>query len=56
MTALEAAKRADVIMILVPDEKQAKIYDESIKPNLEKGNTLMFAHGLNVHYKQIVPH
>lgn len=55
MTASEAAKRADVIMILVPDEKQAKIYDESIKPNLEKGNTLMFAHGFNVHYKQIVP-
>lgn len=55
MTASEAAKRSDVIMILVPDEKQAKIYDESIKPNLEKGNTLMFAHGFNVHYKQIVP-
>lgn len=55
MTASEAAKRADVIMILVPDEKQAKIYDESIKPNLEKGNTLMFAHGFNVHYTQIVP-
>lgn len=55
ITASEAAKRADVIMILVPDEKQAKIYDESIKPNLEKGNTLMFAHGFNVHYKQIVP-
>lgn len=55
MTASEAAKRADVIMILVPDEKQAKIYDKSIKPNLEKGNTLMFAHGFNVHYKQIVP-
>ena len=51
----EAAKKADIIMILVPDEKQADIYKESIEPNLEAGNMLMFAHGFNIHFKQIVP-
>ncbi len=51
----EAAKKADIIMILTPDEKQADIYKESIEPNLEEGNMLMFAHGFNIHFKQIVP-
>jgi ketol-acid reductoisomerase len=51
----EAAKKADIIMILTPDEKQADIYKESIAPNLEPGNMLMFAHGFNIHFKQIVP-
>ena len=51
----EAAKQADVIMILLPDEKQAQIYNESIAPNLEAGNSLVFAHGFNIHYGQIVP-
>ena len=51
----EAAKKADIIMILVPDEKQADIYKEAIEPNLEAGNMLMFAHGFNIHFKQIVP-
>ncbi len=51
----EAAKQADVIMILTPDELQAKIYKEDIAPNLEAGNMLMFAHGFNIHFKQIVP-
>ncbi len=51
----EAAKKADIIMILTPDEKQAEIYKESIAPNLEAGNMLMFAHGFNIHFKQIVP-
>jgi ketol-acid reductoisomerase len=51
----EAAKKADIIMILTPDEKQADIYKESIEPNLEDGNMLMFAHGFNIHFKQIVP-
>ncbi len=51
----EAAKQADIIMILTPDELQAKIYKEDIEPNLEEGNMLMFAHGFNVHFKQIVP-
>ena len=49
-TAADAAKRADIIMILINDEKQAKLYKESIEPNLEPGNMLMFAHGFNVHF------
>lgn len=51
----EAAKKADIIMILTPDEKQADIYREAIEPNLEEGNMLMFAHGFNIHFKQIIP-
>ncbi|NLP35103.1 MAG: ketol-acid reductoisomerase [Clostridiales bacterium] len=54
-TAAEAAKRADIIMILINDEKQAKMYKESIEPNLEPGNALMFAHGFCIHYGQIIP-
>ncbi len=54
-TAAEAAKRADIIMILINDEKQAKMYNESIAPNLEPGNMLMFAHGFAIHFGQIVP-
>ncbi len=49
-TAAEAAKKADIIMILINDEKQAKLYKEDIEPNLEAGNMLMFAHGFNIHY------
>ena len=54
-TAANAAKQADIIMILVNDEKQAKLYKESIEPNLEEGNALAFAHGFNIHFNQIVP-
>ncbi len=54
-TATEAAKKADIIMILINDELQAKMYKESIEPNLEPGNMLMFAHGFNIHFGQIVP-
>jgi ketol-acid reductoisomerase len=54
-TVAEAAKAADLIMILLPDEKQAKIYNEEIAPNLEEGNGLVFAHGFNIHFGQIVP-
>ena len=54
-TAAEAAKKADIIMILINDEKQAKLYKEDIEPNLEPGNMLMFAHGFNIHFNQIVP-
>ena len=54
-TAAEAAKKADIIMILINDELQAKLYKESIEPNLEAGNMLMFAHGFNIHFGQIVP-
>lgn len=51
----EAAKKADIIMMLTPDEKQASIYKNEIEPNLEEGNMLMFAHGFNIHFNQIVP-
>ena len=54
-TAAEAAKRADIIMILINDEKQAAMYKESIEPNLEEGNMLMFAHGFAIHFGQIKP-
>ncbi len=54
-TAAEAAKKADIIMILINDEKQAKLYAEDIEPNLEEGNMLMFAHGFNIHFGAIVP-
>lgn len=55
MTAADAAKAADIIMILTPDERQAKIYKDSIAPNLTEGKALAFAHGFNIHFKQIVP-
>ncbi len=55
MTVEDAAKAADVIMILLPDEKQAGVYYSEIEPNLEAGNALAFAHGFNIHYSQIVP-
>ena len=55
MTAAEAAAAADVIMILINDEKQAKLYKESIEPNLTEGKTLAFAHGFNIHFGCIKP-
>ena len=55
MTTAEAAKAADIIMILINDEKQADIYKNDIEPNLEPGNMLMFAHGFNIHFGCIVP-
>ena len=54
-TAAEASKKADVIMILINDEKQAAMYKESIAPNLRPGMMLMFAHGFAIHFGQIVP-
>ena len=51
----EAAAWADVVMVLAPDTKQRAIYDESIAPNLQPGNMLMFAHGFNIRYKTIAP-
>ncbi|HHT54878.1 MAG TPA: ketol-acid reductoisomerase [Clostridiales bacterium] len=51
----EAAKAADVVMILVNDEKQAALYKSEIKPNLRPDSTLAFAHGFNIHYNQIIP-
>ncbi len=54
-TVEEAAKIADMIMILLPDEKQADIYKKQIAPHLTAGKTLAFAHGFNIHFAQIVP-
>ncbi|MDR1017278.1 MAG: ketol-acid reductoisomerase [Lachnospiraceae bacterium] len=54
-TAAEAAKMADIIMILINDEKQAAMYKNDIEPNLEEGNMLMFAHGFAIHFGQITP-
>lgn len=55
MISSEAAKVADFIMILVNDEKQAKLYKESIEPNLTAGKTIAFAHGFNIHFGCIKP-
>ena len=55
MTAADATKTADVIMILINDEKQAALYKESIQPNLSAGKALAFAHGFNIHFGQIQP-
>ncbi|GAA3402793.1 ketol-acid reductoisomerase [Paenibacillus hodogayensis] len=51
----EAASRADLVQILMPDETQAKVYNEEIAPNLKKGAALVFSHGFNIHFGQIVP-
>ena len=55
MTAADAAKAADLIMILINDEKQAALYKVSIEPNLTEGKTLAFAHGFNIHFGCIKP-
>ncbi|MGQ9616077.1 MAG: ketol-acid reductoisomerase [Spirochaetota bacterium] len=55
ISAEEATERADFIHILVPDELQAGIYRESIKKNLKPNKTLVFSHGFNIHYEQIIP-
>jgi len=51
----EAAQMADVIMILLPDQSQRQVYEESIKGGLSKSKTLMFAHGFNIHFNQVLP-
>jgi ketol-acid reductoisomerase len=51
----EAAQKADIIQVLIPDTIQKEIYENEIKPNLEAGNSLMFAHGLNINYGMITP-
>lgn len=55
MTIPDAVKYADIVQILIPDEIQSKVYEEQIKPNLRKGQYLMFSHGFNIHYKKITP-
>lgn len=54
-TASDAAKKADIIMMLIPDTKQREVFENDIKPNLKKGNAIAFAHGFNIHFGQIVP-
>jgi ketol-acid reductoisomerase len=54
-TIEQAVQNSDVIMILIPDEKQKSVYKASIEPNLRAGQTLMFAHGFNIHFGQVVP-
>jgi len=51
----EAAKKGDIVMVLIPDQFQAKVYKKEIKPHLSEGNALAFAHGFNVHFGQIKP-
>jgi ketol-acid reductoisomerase len=53
VSAAEAAKEADVVMVLIPDQTQKKVYDEEIAPHMAKGKALLFAHGFNVHFGQI---
>ncbi|MBK8001002.1 MAG: ketol-acid reductoisomerase [Verrucomicrobia bacterium] len=54
-TTAEAVKRADVIMVALPDTKQAAAYEKDIAPNLTKGKTLVFSHGFAIHFKTVVP-
>src|SRR6266566_6729218 len=54
-TVEQATQTSDVIMILIPDETQKRVYKASIEPHLRAGQTLMFAHGFNIHFGQIVP-
>lgn len=55
VSAAEAAQKADIIQILVPDEHQAAIYENDIKPHLKAGKALVFSHGFNIHFKAITP-
>ncbi|EHJ46765.1 ketol-acid reductoisomerase [Solidesulfovibrio carbinoliphilus subsp. oakridgensis] len=55
MSAAEASAAADIIMILVPDQHQKALYEKDVLPNLKPGKMLMFAHGFNIHFQQIVP-
>jgi ketol-acid reductoisomerase len=55
MSAADAAAAADVIMVLIADHQQAAVYNQSIAPHMKAGKTLMFAHGFNIHFGQIVP-
>jgi ketol-acid reductoisomerase len=55
VSADEASKQCDVIQILTQDHIQARLYEEDVKPHLRKGKTLLFSHGFNIHYNQIVP-
>src|SRR5579863_869542 len=51
----EATQRGDVVVVLIPDHIQKKVYNESIAPHLARGKTLLFAHGFGIHFKAVVP-
>ena len=55
MTVAEAAKTANIIMILIPDDKQREMYENDIAPHLKKGDAIAFGHGFNIHFNQVVP-
>ena len=55
VAAAEAAKEADIIQMLTQDHVQAKVYESAIKPNLAPGKAIVFSHGFNIHFKQIIP-
>jgi ketol-acid reductoisomerase len=55
VSTAEAVRRADVIMVAIPDTKQAAVYAKDIAPNLKKGKTLLFSHGFSIHFKTVVP-
>ncbi len=55
MEVADAAKAGDIVMMLVPDEQAADIYEKSVAPNLAEGNALVFAHGFNIHFRQVTP-
>jgi len=55
MPVCDAARKADIVMMLVPDEKAPSVYKEEVEPYLEEGNMIMFAHGFNIHYNQVQP-
>jgi len=55
VTAAEAAEKADIVQILLPDEVQPKVYKRDIEKGLKAGNALVFSHGFNIHFKQIIP-
>jgi len=55
VSTAEAAEKGDIVMVLIPDQYQAKVYQQEIKPHLTEGNALAFAHGFNIHFDQIQP-
>ena len=55
VSAAEAASKADLIMILLPDQHQAAVYKSDVEPHLKAGKALLFAHGFNIHFQQIEP-
>lgn len=55
MTVADATKKSDIMMILIPDDKQKAMYEKDIEPNLKKGQALAFGHGFNIHFGQITP-